>query len=49
MSSHARVQLIGIRDLSGTFDKMLQIKKYCETREVSLPKEVSDYFGDLII
>lgn len=41
MSTYAQA----FRDLDGKFNKMLEIKRYCEKNEVSYPKEVQEYFG----
>lgn len=33
------------RDLDGEFQKMMDVKNFCESKFVSLPKEVEEYFG----
>lgn len=46
--SSATVRLIGLRDMDVTFEKMLSIMKLCDESEISYPKEIETYFGDLI-
>ncbi len=44
MSMH----VTGIRDKDVIFKKMMEAKKFCDDRQLSYPKEVSDFFGKLI-
>jgi hypothetical protein len=40
--------VVGIRDMDGKFAEMLELKKLCEKSKVSYPKEVAEYFGNLV-
>lgn len=42
MSMH----VTAFRDMDGEFKRMLEIKNFCASHDVSYPKEVTDYFGD---
>ncbi len=46
--SDVTASLIGIRDMSGEFSKMLSAKKFCDDKKLSYPKEVQEYFGELV-
>jgi hypothetical protein len=37
-----------LRDLDGEFKKMMEIKKFCDSKNVSYPEEVTKYFGDAL-
>jgi len=39
--------LIGVRNMDGTFDRMMVAKKFCDEQELSYPAEVAEYFGHL--
>lgn len=41
MSTYVR----GFRDMDGKFKEMLEIKRFCDSKKVSYPKEVTEYFG----
>jgi len=43
MSTHIK----GIRDMDGKFKEMLDIKKFCDGKKVSYPKEVCEYFDGM--
>lgn len=43
MSMSTYVQ--AFRDFDGNFQKMMDIKNFCESQGVSLPREVEEYFG----
>lgn len=36
------------RDMDGEFKRMMEIKKFCDERDVSYPVEVAQYFGSSI-
>ena len=38
----------GVRDLDGEFKRMMDMKKLCDSKGFSYPKEVMEYFGSLI-
>ena len=40
MSTH----VVGVRDLDGTFAKMMGVKKSCDSAGIGYPVEVTDYF-----
>lgn len=44
MSTH----VVGIRDLGGQFQKMMQVKLMCEEANTSYPAEVEEYFGGYV-
>ena len=44
MSTH----VIVFRNMDDKFEKMLEIKKFCDRMDVSYPEEVEDFFGDFI-
>lgn len=43
MSMSSYVQ--GLRDLDGKFKQMMEMKKLCDEKGFSYPKEVTEYFG----
>lgn len=36
--------IVGIRDLDGQFQKMMEVKKACEAAGIGYPEEVRQYF-----
>ena len=40
--------LVAVRDMGGKFEKMLKINQFCGDHGVSAPKEVAEYFGELV-
>jgi hypothetical protein len=40
--------LQAFRDLDGKFKKMMEAKKYCDKNNLSYPKEIKEYFGELL-
>lgn len=44
MSTH----ITAFRDMDSNFKQMLEIKLFCDSRKVSYPKEVTDFFGSLV-
>ena len=40
------VLVVGVRDLTIKFDKMMAVKKACDVVNMSYPKELLDYFGE---
>jgi len=42
------VVVLGVRELSMRFDKMMDVKRACDKVEIDYPNELKEYFGDLI-
>lgn len=40
--------VVGVRDMDGKFKEMLEMKRLCEEKGFSYPKEVEVYFGGLV-
>lgn len=38
--------ITALRDMDGKFKDMLEIKRFCDRKKVSYPKEVIEYFGN---
>jgi len=43
-----RAYLIGVRNMDGLFERMLEAKRFIDGAGLSYPIEVKEYFGDLI-
>lgn len=42
------VHIVGVRDMDHTFKKMLKVKHACDGADIPYPKEVNEYFGELL-